>query len=250
MCGRFTIMYSWQEVWVFHQPFRGPDAPPATRYNIAPAADIPILRADDDGAPIAAHARWWLTPRWADGPETRYAMFNARSEDAASKPAFRASFRDRRCIIPASGFYEWRSPPEDAPRSARKQPYYIRRADGRALLFAGLWERWRGALDGADTTLDSCAILTTEANDDLADLHHRMPCVLEPEDARTWIDPGTNDPGPIRSLLRAAPSGLLTRHPVSTRVNSARTDEPGLLTPVSSEGRGDPPTEQPGLFGP
>jgi len=243
MCGRFTIMYSWEEVWTFHQPFRGPSEAPAVRHNVAPTTEIPTLRLAGDGEPEAAYLTWWLTPRWAKTPEHRYAMFNARSEGVERKPAFRASFRDRRCVVPISGFYEWKAPPADS--NARKRPYYIRRADGEPIYIAGLWDRWTPDAaqkqDGAET-IESCTLLTTSANAQLADLHDRMPCMLEPETLEDWLDPTRTEPAALHPFLRPAPDGVLAVHPVSTRVNNARHEGPDLIEPTSAADEDPPPS--------
>ncbi|MEO0482841.1 MAG: SOS response-associated peptidase [Planctomycetota bacterium] len=246
MCGRFTILYTWEQVWTFHQPFRGPDAQPAARYNVAPTTGVPALRLADDREPEAVYLTWWLTPHWAKSSEHRYSMFNARSEGVETKPAFRGPFRKSRCVLPISGFYEWQAPAEGSDR--RKQPYYIRRADGEPILLAGLWDRWE-----PDPTqqaeglrpIESCTVLTTGANTQLADLHDRMPCMLEPEQLERWLDPTLTQPESFHTFLRPAPEGVLAMHPVSVRVGNARLDEPSLIQPTDSVAPSNDPEPPP-----
>lgn len=166
-------------------------------------------------------ATWGLVPSWSKDRSIGPRLINARSETAAEKPAFRSAFARRRCVVPVSGFYEWQKR-EEGP----KQPYYIYRADGEPLLFAGLWERW----GKDDEILDTFTILTTEPNEMMSAVHDRMPCVLEREEVELWCGEYGNDS--TRNLLRSAADGVLTMHPVSTRVNNARkNNDAGLVVP-------------------
>jgi len=151
-------------------------------------------------------------------------MINARAETAAAKPAFRSAFRRRRCLIPTSGFYEWR------PTNGRKQPYYIRMRDGRPFAFAGLWERWEGPDGGS---VETCAILTTEANAVLSSIHDRMPVILGRGDHALWLDATVEKPESLSSLLVPFDPAAMTAYPVSTRVNSPSFDDPGCVAPVA-----------------
>ncbi|MEO1584070.1 MAG: SOS response-associated peptidase [Planctomycetota bacterium] len=236
MCGRYTIALTWQQLWTLSQPFWQPLPEIVPRYNVAPKSEVPILRmieaGDGDGdesdiRPGGSFARWWLIPRWARTPDSSYSMFNARSEDAHTKPAFKASMHDRRCVIPASGFYEWKAFDSEGAAPA-KRPHYIYRADGAPLYFAGLWERWG---DEALGQIETCTVLTTTPNAEMRLLHDRMPCVLEPEEIERWIDPGCRV-DEARPLLRPAADGVLTSHPVAKRVGSVRNDGPDLIEPV------------------
>lgn len=233
MCGRYTYGFTWLQI---HEQLievdlaladaalqRG-DPPP--RYNVAPMTNVPVLRGMEGERCIfeTGQMRWWLVPSWSRELDTKYPMFNARSEDAAKKPSFRGPFRYRRCVVPASGFYEWKKLGEK-----KKQPYYITRADGQVLYFAGLWDCWRDELE-------SCAILTTSPNAEMGELHNRMPCILEPEDLWRWCDPAQNDPEAVQPLLGPAPDGILETWPVSTRVGNVRNDDRSLTeatTPAS-----------------
>jgi putative SOS response-associated peptidase YedK len=197
------------------------------RYNIAPTQDIVVVRADPaSGARTAANLRWGLVPSWTKELTPGPPMINARSETLAEKPAFRTAFRQRRCLIPADGFYEWKQS-ASAPRG-KKQPYYIHRPDGAPFAFAGLWETWRTPGDrSCDTApLESCTIVTTAANAALEDLHDRMPVVLSPHDYARWLDPAIQDPPQLQFLLRACPNDELVAEPVSTHVNRVANDDP------------------------
>lgn len=170
--------------------------------------------------------RWGLIPSWARDPAIGGRMINARSETAADKPAFRSALRRRRCLVPADGFYEWQ------PVGRVKQPYHIHAAGGGPLAIAGLWERWT-APDGGD--IETCALLTTAANDAVAALHDRMPVILSPDDFSRWLDPAVTDPAVIADLLRPVAADHLTWHPVSTRVNRVGEDDADLLRPVTAD---------------
>lgn len=229
MCGRYTYKFTWRQI---HEHLAAFDialaeaalemADPPARYNVAPTTDVPVLRGspERDHELTTAMMRWWLVPSWSKEPSTKYPMFNARSEDAAKKPSFRGPFRYRRCVIPASGFYEWKKLGDDT-----KQPYYITRADEHALYLAGLWDCWRDELE-------SCSILTTTPNAEMAELHHRMPCILESENVWAWLDPAEQDPEAVQGLLRPAADGLLDTRPVSKRVGNTRNDDPTLTDAV------------------
>jgi putative SOS response-associated peptidase YedK len=232
MCGRFTLTSTPEEL---ARRF-GLDAPPALapRYNIAPGQDVLAVRAHAGGGRAAVPLRWGLVPAWSDvGAATAGGMMiNARAETAATRPAFRDAFRARRCIVPASGFYEW------ASRGDFRQPYWIAPRDDAPWGIAGLWERWIGP-DGA--RLESCALLTTAANARIADLHDRMPAILAPADYAAWLDPA-QESGALAALLAPLASDALEVRPVGTRVNRVENDDAALLDAVPE------PPRQPSLF--
>lgn len=222
MCGRFTYFFTWSEIHAQLEAFveslsraMRDTAGPAASYNAAPKQQVPVLRLDD-GQIGPAMMQWWLVPHWSKEATSRYATFNARSETAATTPAFRDSFKRRRCVLPASGFYEWQKTGDKS-----KQPHYITRADGMPLFFAGLWDCWRDELE-------SCTVLTTTPNEDMRALHDRMPCILEPEDVERWIT------APDASLLRPAADGVLQTWPVSSRVGQVRNNDRSLIDPLRS----------------
>lgn len=222
MCGRFTQCYSWEEVHRFLNvllPSAAPNLRP--RYNIAPTTMIDVVVDRGKGRELI-QMRWGLIPAWWNKSAKEVgATFNARGEDIASKPMFRSSFRQRRCIIPASGFYEWTGPKTD------RQPHYFTAANGRILGFAGLWERWKDPASGEDIL--SCSIVTIGASEWMGSYHNRMPAVLDERDFDAWLL-GTAGP----EVLRPAPDDLLKEHPVSTRVNKtgAGDDDPTLTDPT------------------
>ena len=181
MCGRFTQRLSWREL---HELLGliGPAQNVRPRYNVAPAQTIAAVRASREGRTLSM-LRWGLIPAWAKEPNIGYRLINARAETAHEKPSFRAAFRARRCLIPADGFYEWAK-----ARGRPKQPWLFQMKDGSGFAFAGLWESWKVpdglALTGSlaelepGDTLETCTILTTQANETVAPVHHRMPVIL------------------------------------------------------------------------
>jgi putative SOS response-associated peptidase YedK len=218
MCGRFTLSASAKTL---KDLFPLLDfAEQAARYNIAPTQNVLAVRNQKDtAAPELVQLRWGLIPAWADDPAIGNRMINARAETAATLPAFRSAFEHRRCLVLADGFFEWQK------TAGRKQPYYIRLQEGQPFAFAGLWERWR---KGADP-IESCTILTTDANDLIRPLHDRMPVILEPGMFDRWLQA---DVGELGRLLKPLPNERMVAYPVSTRVNNARIDDPGCVTPL------------------
>jgi putative SOS response-associated peptidase YedK len=164
-------------------------------------------------------------------------LINARSDGVATKPSFRQAFKQRRCLVPADGFYEWKPGPAKGP----KQPYLIARADRATFAFAGLWERWQGE----GQTIHSFSIITTDANKALAPIHHRMPVILDPKDYATWLDPQNAEP---QSLLQPAPDELMQAIPVSTRVNAVRNDDPDCIARLAENDDQPPAPAQGSLF--
>lgn len=232
MCGRYTLttpLEGLREIFLFEElPNLGP------RYNIAPTQEVPVLRQDPaDGKRHLGLLRWGLIPAWAKEAAIGSRMINARAESVAEKPAFRAAFRQRRCLIPADGFYEWKAAPKDAGPKAPKQPYLITLAGCGPFAFAGLWEAWNDKASGEK--VESFTIITTKANAALAEIHHRMPVILAPRDHAAWLDPEGGSET-LQALLRPAPAEAVAATPVSTRVNNVRNDDAGLLEPAEAEG--------------
>lgn len=217
MCGRYSIT---KPVEALRDLFALEGAMPAygPRYNIAPSQGVPVVRLEE-GVRRMVLVRWGLVPRWAKQPPAPPPI-NARSESAAEKPMFRDAFARRRCLVPASGFYEWRD--DGGPR---KQPYYIHPRDGAPLAFAGLWERWTPPAGEAQETM---AILTTGANAALRALHDRMPVILRPEDWAAWLAPSAA-PEALQALLHPASEDLLVFHPVGHGVNRVANDTAALV---------------------
>jgi putative SOS response-associated peptidase YedK len=221
VCGRFTLTSSPEELARRFGLDGVPELSP--RYNIAPGQDVLAVRAQKDGRRGADCLRWGLVPSWASDPSVGYRMINARVETATTRPAFRDALRERRCLVPADGFFEW------ADRGGFKQPYLISGGDGLLLGFAGLWERWRNP-EGA--LLESCTLLTSDAAPALRDLHDRMPIVVSPDRYADWLDPAQLDAAPLLERVRAETPADFAFHPVSPRVNSAALDDPACIAVV------------------
>jgi putative SOS response-associated peptidase YedK len=203
MCGRYALHSNPEVVALLFGLSEVPAYQP--RYNIAPTAQVLVVR---DGG--AAMVKWGLVPRWAKDPSMGARMNNARAETVAEKPSFRDAYRERRCLIPANGFYEWKL--EDG----KKQPYYITPSGGALFAFAGLWEQWND--------LQTCAVITTGANDKMAEVHERMPVIVSPGEYSSWLATGD-------IALRACPDSAIDIRRVSRAVNNARNDVPGLIEP-------------------
>ncbi len=199
-----------------------PEAVPA-RYNIAPTQDVAVV--PNDGEKRVQFFRWGLVPFWAKDPAIGNRLINARAETAAEKPAFRAAYQRRRCLILADGFYEWRSEPEQRA----KTPMYVRLASGAPFAFAGLWEVWRPD----DTPLYTCTILTTEPNKLMAPIHNRMPVILPPAAYDRWLDVAEQRKGAMDDLLRPYPAEEMIAYPVSRLVNSPANDSPACIVPAA-----------------
>lgn len=232
MCGRFNV--DDEGLDDAYQSLAGRRFPGASNHNTAPTESAWIIRADGDGALTAAEAKWWLTPYWSQVPTPRYATFNARVETLTTSRTFREPFRRRRCVVPVSGFYEWRKrlqpglfgdDADDSP-SGSGQPYYVRPRRG-AMLLAGVWDRWRRG----ETILDSFAVVTTEASEKLAFLHHRQPLLLAAADARVWLDAAV-DSGELAGLLAPRVPVELLAAPVSRLVGDARNKDRRCTAPV------------------
>ena len=223
MCGRFTLRASAQALKEQFPLFDQAELEP--RYNIAPTQQVLAVRQLPQAArPEFVQLRWGLIPHWADDPKVGYRMINARAETAASKPAFSTPFRQSRCLILADGFYEWKK------KDGSKQPYYIRMKDGKPFAFAGLYSHW----SKEETPIDSCTILTTDANDLVRPLHDRMPVILDPAAFTQWLDPGQRKPEALLGLLRPFPSDAMTAIPISTFVNNARNEGPECVAPLKA----------------
>jgi putative SOS response-associated peptidase YedK len=218
VCGRYTLYHDEQDLTELFELDAFAWAP---RYNIAPTQTVPIVREGPAGRE-RLDARWGLVPAWVKEPASFKALlFNARSETVGEKPSFRDAARSARCVVPASGFYEWHV--EDGG----KRPYYVHRRDGAPMAFAGLYaERARGE------PARSATILTTEPNELMATLHDRMPVVLEAGDFARWLDPGARDVEDLADLLRPCASELLEAYPVDRAVGNARIDESRLVQRV------------------
>jgi len=229
MCGRFTLRASAKD---FVEVFGCPPAEDHSHslFNIAPSQLVTAIRTSAGSrARAAARLRWGLIPSWADDPAIGNRMINARAETVATKPAFRHAFRRRRCLIAADGFYEWRRD------GRRKQPFYISLADGRPFAFAGLWDQWK---QGGEP-IESCTIITTEANDLVHPIHDRMPVILSRESYDTWLDPTIEDVERLASLLKPYPAQEMQAYPVSTLVNAPANDLPECIARIAESSPAD-----------
>lgn len=219
MCGRFTLRTpanliieqfaarlqgEQQDLW-------------RPRYNVAPTQLVPVLRGPDRQLkPL----RWGLVPFWAKDPKQGARMINARSETVATKPAFRAALKKRRCLVPTDGYFEW------IKLGKKKQPYWIRMKDERPFLMAGLWESWRSKESELDSeSLETFTVLTTSSNELTQDIHDRMPVILYPNDYDRWLDPEIQDADELAHLFEAYDADVMHMDPVSDRVNSVRNDD-------------------------
>jgi putative SOS response-associated peptidase YedK len=219
VCGRFLINALPEDVAQVFNVSEEPSLFPEPRYNIAPGQPVPVV-VEDNGKRHLRAMKWGLIPSWAKDPKIGYRSINARSETVSTKPTFRSAFKRRHCIVPASGFYDWRTV------GKQKLPTLFKPTSSLFGL-AGLWETWPG--DG--TPIDTFTILTTDANETVTPTHDRMPVILDPSNYATWLDAAKSADG---SLLRPFPADAMTATPVSTYVNSAQHQGPQCIEPVES----------------
>lgn len=223
MCGRVAIVDLGQIFAEFSITGIIPSLDDPPRFNVGPTTRIPVIRAGAQGTRHLELVRWGLIPRWAKDPTIGSRLINARVESVSEKPAFREAFRSRRCVVAASGFFEW------SQSEKPKQPYYVTRQDQRPMPMAGLWECWTSP-DGE--LVESCAIITKPAEAPVSELHDRMPAILNPDGVAAWLDPsGARSTEALRALLleTSLPLALV---PVSNRVNSVMNDGPECIAPV------------------
>ncbi len=221
MCGRFNIIDD--PLTQLIMEIVGGNVPWSvqTEYNIAPTQSVPVLRYSGDEGWDMPSMRWWLVPYWSPEPGTKYRMFNAKSETLETSRAYKEPFRKRRCIVPASGYYEWK---KEGPN---KVPYYIEPADEPGFAFAGLWDRWHRD----DRVIESCTIVTAAAPESMQRIHHRIPVHLTTEQARVWVNQET-EPAQLKELLAPEIRMALQVTPVSTIVNNARNKDDRCVEPL------------------
>ncbi|MDL2717608.1 MAG: SOS response-associated peptidase [Acidobacteriota bacterium] len=230
MCGRYWLT-SPADVLISRFRVRGEPAPLHPRWNAAPGQDLPVVRLLETGARVLEPMRWGLVPAWVADPSDAGRPINARSETAAAKPSFRESFRRRRALVPADGFYEWRR------RGPESVPFAFRARSREPFAIAGLWDEWQ-AREGPP--LRTFALLTTDANGDVAPVHDRMPVILERGAEDLWLHAGPEDVARLHEILRPLPDGALESFAVSNRLNSSRADDPSVQDPSP------PPAPRPG----
>lgn len=224
MCGRFTLRTPAKDLAAH---FGLPDAPHlGPRYNVAPTQPIATVLTLTGDRQFRL-MRWGLVPHWAKDLSIGSRMINARAETVGEKPAFRAALRHRRCLILADGFYEW------AKGGKTKQPYYVLLEDDKPFAFAGLWERWLPPEGGEP--VESCVIITTNANEVVGRFHDRMPVILESDDYELWLNPEVADPEQVLPLLKPFPAERMKAYAVSPAVNSPRQDRREFTKPLPGE---------------
>lgn len=222
MCGRFTLTVDPAQLQDTFSNFIVPSKF-APRFNIAPSQ--PLLAIPNDEANTANFFIWGLIPMWAKDPSIGSRLINARGETVAEKPSFRGSFKYKRCLILADGFYEWKS----SPGKKTKTPYFIYMKDRKPFAFAGLWDSWEGP-DGSN--IKTCTIITTKSNELMESIHDRMPVILHQRDYKKWLEHSPQTPDNLLPLLKPYPADSMSAHPVSTLVNKTSNDKPELVVPV------------------
>ena len=222
MCGRYTLK---TPIDVVAEHFGLEEYPSSLTpsYNVAPTQEVAAVVEEDEDRKLAMF-RWGLVPSWAKDPAIGNKMINARAETVAEKPSFRSAFKRRRCLIVADGFYEWQKADDGG-----KQPYHFKMNDSAPFAFAGLWETW----NGYGEEVRSCSIITTDANDLMREIHHRMPVILPAENYAAWLDPGLDEKEALRDLLKPYPSEAMEAYRVSRRVNRPANNEPGVVEPAA-----------------
>jgi putative SOS response-associated peptidase YedK len=220
MCKRFTQMYSWKQLDFLYRLTNPLAANIRPNWNAAPTHELGVI-VPEDGGRIYKTMRWGLVPPWSKDLKIGDMGLNARLDTAATKPMFRSAWKSRRCLIPASGYYEWQEIEVPGQKKPLKQPYYVTRKDSELLTFAGLWERW----GPDDDKLLTFSVLTTDAAGSIRDFHHRMPVMLAPDGFEPWLSGSEPVPDPgIDAAVQITP--------VSTKVNSSKYNEPDCIEPL------------------
>ena len=238
MCGRFNIISAPVTEFIMsildadisvtgHASVSGQNDPSLsnltfeTRYNIAPTDQVPVLLRTEDGSWDLRDMRWWLVPYWSKGPDSKYTMFNAKSETLTTSRAYKQPFKSRRAVVPASGYYEW------VKEAGAKKPFYVEPVGVAGMGFAVIWETWRGE----SAIIESCSIVTTAATKGMATLHYRVPVMLTPGEVDAWVDRET-DAETLASIMAPKHKLPLSITPVSTHVNNARNKDEACLDVV------------------
>lgn len=219
MCGRFAVTLPPDAMAQLFAAAPANDLPAVPNYNVCPTTQIHVIRSGEDQRHLQS-MRWGFLPHWYKSPTDGPLLINARAETIAEKPAFRAACRERRCLIPATGFYEWTKDAE-----GNRLPWYIHRADGAPIAFAGVWQDWGHGEEAART----CAIVTTGANAPMKKIHHRMPVILEDRDWALWL--GEEGKG-AATLMQPAAEDVLSFYRVDPKVNSNRASGEELIAPI------------------
>ena len=214
MCGRFVCSKAPEVYGSFYDVI-------APNFNVAPTHNVAVIRIDE-AQKVCVLQRWGLIPSWAKNTKTLY--INARADTLFQKPAFRASAKRHRCLILADGYYEWKTL---GPK--QKQPYYLKPKDDQPIAFAGIWDHW----NGQEPAIDSCSIITTDANELSQPIHDRMPVILRGAAAEAWLDPTIEDPRALAEMVRPFPAELITCYPVGRAVGSVKNNGPQCIEPAA-----------------
>lgn len=226
MCGRFTQQMSWAELHELYSVYTVPqETSLSARFNGAPTQDFATCRLNESGNREISILRWGLVPFWAKDLSIGSRLINARAETVHSKPSFRAAFRQRRCLVPANGWFEWSSV------AGRKQPYFIASESADPLSIAALWESW----DKDGESLETFTLITTQATSELSRIHHRQPAIVDSNDWDLWLDPSSSAIS-LLDLVQTPYRGPYLYHAVSTRVNNVRNNTEEVLEPSSERG--------------
>lgn len=227
MCGRFTLIAEPDKLKEIFDISDTSNCQWEARYNIAPTQNIAtVLYNSENEKRECRSLRWGLIPSWSKDSKMAARTINARAETLAEKPSFRSAFKRRRCLIIADGFYEWKKV------ETKKQPYYFQLEDKQPFAFAGLWEEWQSP---EDEKITSCTIVTTEANELLQPIHHRMPVLLQQSDYETWLDPQLQKTELLKELLHPFEAEKMTMTAVSTKVNNPLHTSAECITPLGRE---------------
>jgi putative SOS response-associated peptidase YedK len=222
MCGRYVLAADASDYAEYFGVDRIVTEELDPSYNVAPT-DAVYTVAEWEGERLLGTMQWGLVPHWAK--DRKKIQINARAESVATKPMFRDSLARKRCLIPADGFYEWE------PKDKGRTPHWVHRADGYPMAFAGIWSSWKDPETGI--WIRTCSIITTEARGVITAVHDRMPVSLDPEVWDAWLDRDLTDPDQAEALIRPIDPDLLMEHPVASRVNSVRNNDPTLVEEVS-----------------
>lgn len=222
MCGRFVTIIPYEELKRIFSLVEGEISTIEPRYNVAPSQQVAVVRSAGDHN-ILVSMSWGLVPSWSKDTTIASHTINARSETVAEKPAYRHAIKYNRCIIPVSGFYEWKQVEH------HKEPYFIRLTNHKPMCFAGIWESWK---DSENSALETFSILTTSSNDLIAPIHDRMPVILTPEDLSLWLSKNVHDPHELERLYTPFPSDMMTAYNVPDLVNNPRFDSPACISRV------------------
>ena len=219
MCGRYTLYSSGEELSDYYNAEISDLLTHQANYNVAPSSTMPVVLQADETLRIVPY-RWGLIPHWSTDEQIGYKMINARAETIHNKPAYRKAFASQRCIVPSNGFYEWKKDKK------QKQPWYIYLKDNPIMSFAGLFDEWISP-DGE--VIPSYTIITTEADESISDIHHRMPVILQPDYFRQWLNPDEHDKEKLKHILQSTPAGEIRRYQVSSAVNKPINNYAELL---------------------